>query len=109
MAEAFEGWVILELMGHRRLGGYVSEASIGGATCIRIDVPGDNGTQATQFYAPSALYCLTPTTEETARRVAKMSQPEPVKAWELPQLNPPPTTGRVIDAEFPEVEEDSEW
>jgi hypothetical protein len=84
MAEAFEGWAILELMGHRRLGGYVSEAIIGGVSMLRIDVPGDDGTKATQFYAPSALYCLTPTTEDTARRVAKMALPEPVKAWELP-------------------------
>lgn len=37
----FEGWAILELMGHRRLGGYVSEATVAGAGFLRIDVPGD--------------------------------------------------------------------
>jgi hypothetical protein len=38
----FEGWAFLELMGHRRLGGYVSEATVAGAGFLRIDVPGDD-------------------------------------------------------------------
>lgn len=37
--ESFTGWAILELMGHRRLGGYLSEQEIAGAAFIRIDVP----------------------------------------------------------------------
>jgi hypothetical protein len=121
----FEGWAILELIGHRRLAGYVRPAQLAGAGLIRIDVPrgvpcegasaswcpncGDCNcpererdldgedcplhkassehplpdTAATQFYAPSALYCLTPCTEEVARKVAKASQVAPVQAWEL--------------------------
>jgi hypothetical protein len=40
MAEqSFEGWAILELMGHRRLGGYVTEQQVGGVAFVRIDVP----------------------------------------------------------------------
>lgn len=38
--EAFEGWVVLELMGHRKLGGYLKEQEIGGVSMLRIDVPG---------------------------------------------------------------------
>lgn len=88
MADAtFEGWAILELMGHRRLGGHLSEATIAGGAFIRIDVPSpDDKGNATQFYSPSAVYCVTPTTEETARAVAKLAQPAPVNRWELPQL-----------------------
>jgi hypothetical protein len=37
--EKFEGWAILELMGHRRLGGYVRETQIAGAGMLRIDIP----------------------------------------------------------------------
>lgn len=33
------GWAILELMGHRRLGGYLREETIAGAAFLRIDVP----------------------------------------------------------------------
>lgn len=88
--EAFEGWVILELMGHRRLGGYVREQEIAGGAFLRIDVPGPNGGEvaATQFYAPGAVYCITPTTEAIARAVAFRSQPEPVQRWELPAPRP---------------------
>lgn len=88
MADAtFEGWAILELMGHRRLGGHVSEATIAGSSFIRIDVPAPDGQKpATQFYSPSAVYAITPTTEQMARQVAAMAQPRPVERWELPQL-----------------------
>jgi hypothetical protein len=81
----FEGWAILELMGHRKLGGYVSQEVFAGAGLIRIDVPGEDGKWvAAQLYSPSALYCLTPVTEDVARRFAKSMQPEPVTRWELP-------------------------
>lgn len=85
-APAFEGWAVLELMGHRRLAGYLSEATIGGGAFVRIDVPGlGDDPVATQFYAPGAVYCITPTTEDVARAVARRNQPEPVHRWELPR------------------------
>ena len=93
----FEGWAILELMGHRRLGGYVREATIGGASFIRIDVPnGDGPVAATQYYAPASLYCLTPTTEAIARAVAKSNMPAPVARWELPEPAPKPQSADVL-------------
>lgn len=95
--EQFEGWVILELMGHRRLAGYLREQQIGGASFLRLDVPGDDGAVATQFYSPSAVYCITPTTEDTANAVAKLTRVAPVQRWELPSA--PDGAG----AEFPEI------
>lgn len=81
----FEGWAILELMGHRRLAGYIAQQEIAGAAFLRIDVPAGNGqVAATQFYAPAAVYCITPTTEEMAHKIAVMHQPTPVQRWELP-------------------------
>ncbi|MBI4496833.1 MAG: acetyltransferase [Chloroflexi bacterium] len=74
-------------MGHRRLGGFVTEQQIGGASFLRIDVPGADGEPvATQFYAPAAVYCITPTTEAMARAVAATNRPAPVQRWELPAL-----------------------
>ncbi|MFH0899046.1 MAG: hypothetical protein V2A73_00300, partial [Pseudomonadota bacterium] len=69
--QPFAEWAILELLGHRRLAGYVTEQEIAGAGLLRIDVPGDDGVVATQFYSPASLYCMTPTTEEIARAVAR--------------------------------------
>lgn len=108
MADAkFEGWAILELMGHRRLGGFVSEATLAGGAFIRIDVPAEvEGTKpATQFYSPSSVYCLTPTTEDVARKVAKLAQPTPVHQWELPQL-PAPRGGAGASGYDDEDQED---
>ncbi|MFZ2804660.1 MAG: acetyltransferase [Patescibacteria group bacterium] len=78
----FEGWALLELMGHRKLAGYVKPATIAGSGVIRIDVPSD--PVATQFYSPAALYCLTPITEDLARKLAHRYEPSPVSHWELP-------------------------
>lgn len=36
---AFEGWAIVELMGHRRLAGYVRQAEQFGVAMLRLDVP----------------------------------------------------------------------
>jgi hypothetical protein len=43
----------------------------------------------TQLYSPSAVYCITPTTEEIARAVAAQNQPSPVHLFELRQLQGP--------------------
>lgn len=86
--EIFEGWVVLELMGHRRLAGRMREQQIGGASFLRLDVEDEAGTPlATQYYSPSAVYCITPTTEEIARAFASRGFDGPVTRWELPQLN----------------------
>lgn len=84
---AYAEWSVIELMGHRRLGGYVSEVQIAGAGFFRVDVPGDaeGETHSTQYYPPSSVYCLTPVTEEAARVVARSSRPQPVTRWELPE------------------------
>lgn len=37
--EKFESWGLLELFGHQRLAGKLSEQTIGGVHFIRIDVP----------------------------------------------------------------------
>jgi hypothetical protein len=87
--EAWEGWAILELMGHRKLAGFVSRVEIAGAAMLRLDVPGDDGMPgATQFYAPASIYCLTPTTEEIARGLCVRNKPAPVTRWELPSPKP---------------------
>lgn len=84
MSETFDEWAFLELMGHRKLGGKVSEATLAGAAFIRIDVYTEGAeAAATQFYSPSAVYCITPTTEDLARGYAKQNVPRPIERWEL--------------------------
>lgn len=89
---AYEGWAIVELMGHRRLGGYVSQTEMYGTVLLRIDIPGPQPDKpvATQYYGGQSIYCLTPTTEETVRAFAARNQPAPVQRWELPALESRP-------------------
>jgi hypothetical protein len=95
--EKFSQWAVLELMGHRRLAGRVTEEQIAGAGVLRLDVPGEDGQpDVTQFYSPAALYCITPTTEAIARQLAKRYRPEPVHRYELTAL-PATTGGRPVD------------
>ncbi len=83
MSEPYNGWSVLELLGHRRLHGLVQETTLAGAGMLRIDVyQGPAGAPAlTQYYPPSSVYCLTPTTEEACR---KESMP-----WTPPALAQP--------------------
>lgn len=99
-AESYEGWAILELFGHRRLAGLVSEQEIAGAAFLRIDVPGpDSAVTVTQFYSAPAIYSLTPTSEEIARAFAIGRQPQPVQRWELaaPTTRPADGGGYPVD------------
>jgi hypothetical protein len=102
--EAFGQWAVLELMGHRRLTGYVTEQQVAGNGFIRIDVPGDDNTPpATQLYSPSAVYCITPTTEEIARQFAERSKPEPIHVWELKRPEPDAPTELPLEEDDDEV------
>lgn len=102
----FEQWAIVELMGHVKIAGLVTEEERFGTKLGRVDIP-NGDTFVTQYFNGSSLYRLTPTTEEIARSVAKSNQPAPVFRWELPdqkQLAPP-----VVEAEFPfDNDDDSE-
>ena len=86
----FDAWVILEIFGHRKLAGHAIEVEMAGGKMLRIDVPGPDGaTVATQFYGASAIFCLTPVTEEIARRAAaNWSAVPPVTKGDM--LPPPP-------------------
>lgn len=82
-AEPFEQWAIVELMGHVRLGGRLTEESHFGVALGRIDIPAADGF-VTQFFGGSSIYRITPVTEDVARAVSTANQPQPVHRWELP-------------------------
>jgi hypothetical protein len=97
--EAWTQWVILELMGHRKVAGRVTECTIAGHGLLCLDIPSDEpgGIFATQFYSPTAVYCITPVSEATARAFARHSRPVPVTLYELEPR--PPFEPRVADDE----------
>lgn len=99
--DAYEGWAIVELMGHRKLAGYVQEVSQYGGAMLRIDIPGADGEPAaTQFYGGASIYAITPTTEAIVQAMAERLRPRPVERWELPALNAPEgTVAEFIEAD----------
>lgn len=99
MSEHFEEWAILELMGHRKMAGLVREIAVGGVSFIRIDVPAKEAGAwtATQYYNPTAVYCMTPVSEELARRVAQTYEPQPVTRYELPDAPAPRIAQSALD------------
>lgn len=81
---AFAEWCILELMGHRRLSGRVTEKVIAGQSFVRLDVPAIDGAPAvTQFYHPNSVYCMTPVTEQIAMGLAANARPQPVSRYDF--------------------------
>lgn len=78
-AQAYEGWAVLEVMGHRRRAGLVREVELFGGKLLRIDVPTADG-DVTEFYGCGSIYALRPCSEEVARDAAsRIGDPRPVR------------------------------
>ena len=70
--EAKELWALVELFGHNRVAGKVTEAEIGGGSLIRVDVPAVRDREPlTKYYNVKAIYALTPVDEATCLEMAK--------------------------------------
>lgn len=78
----FECWAIVELMGHIKIGGFVTEEELFGSKVGRIDIHTFDGLVVTQYFGGSGLYRLTPTTEEVAKAISQHT-PAPIHHWEL--------------------------
>lgn len=96
MAETFDMFAIVELFGHARIAGRVSEQVIAGQGFLRVDVPGcppakgNNALPAfTRLYGPGAVYSITPCSEEVATAAAMAMRERPVNMYLLaiPQLS----------------------
>jgi len=81
---SFAQHCIVELFGHQRIAGNVTEESIGGATFVRVDVPKTSKRDGfTKYYGASAIYAITPVDEETALRAAESFNQTPIELWRL--------------------------
>lgn len=101
--ETFDSWAVVELMGHVRMAGRLTEEERFGGKMGRLDVP-DGDRFVTTFFTASSVYRITLTTEDVARSVAAQNKPQPVHRWELPSPGP---TSRVplLDLDDDEVDD----
>ena len=62
ISPGFSHWAIVELMGHVKIAGHVTEVELFGSKLGKVDIP--NGESfTTQYFNGSSLYRLTPTVE----------------------------------------------
>lgn len=108
---AYEGHAIVELMGHNVIAGYVSEQTIAGVAMLRVDVPAVGDVPAyTKFVSGSAIYGITPTSQEVAERAAQRLQVRPVSQFLL--LPVPAQRPSLVDStagEDDDNEDDDEY
>lgn len=77
-------FAVVELMGHVRLGGQISEVEFGGSKMIRLDVPQKGGGYATQLIGGASVYRISFCDDITAFAAAQgESTRPPVKEYEL--------------------------
>jgi hypothetical protein len=79
-------WGIVELMGRKVVAGRISKSEEFGTVLLRVDVPATSAfPEFTQMYGNSAIYCVTFTSEEVARRTAESTKLDPVSVY-VPDL-----------------------
>ena len=84
MSEKFEAWGLVELMGHQRVAGRLSEQPLGGGNMLRVDIPNGDGFR-TAYYGASSIYAVHITDEAAARKLAGNQGTRPPYAYELSQ------------------------
>ena len=77
-------WAIVELLGHVRLAGKLTEEDRFGGKLGRLDIPNKDGF-TTVFFGGGSVYKITAVSQEAARAAAAQNQPEPVHSWEMPK------------------------
>ncbi len=78
-------WAVVELLGHVRHAGKLSEEERFGSKLGRLDCPVANDKWVTIYFSGSSLYRLTLVSEEAARQVAQHNRPQPIHSYEMPE------------------------
>lgn len=132
----FEGWAIVEMMGHRREIGFVTTEHYGGASLFRVDSPefperefeltrpqwvdgrhAPIGSKVKRIaipaksclVGPGSIYALNPCTEETARRAIEEGIHRPLILLSVPEQAQLAAAPEHIDADIdPDPDDDAE-
>jgi len=84
MTEQFKTWAMVELFGHTRIAGEVTEQTIAGGAMVRIDVPETETSPGfTRIVNVNAIYAINPMTEEMASSIAGQLNVKPIQAWDI--------------------------
>lgn len=87
MEEKFEIWALVELMGHNKIAGRVTEHKFGNQSMLRVDVPAVGNLPAfSKIIAVNAVYAINPLTEEDATEYAAQLKATPLDVWDMQNL-----------------------
>ena len=84
-----KSWALVELFGHQRIVGYLSQQTFGTGVLFRVDVPDLTSSGKvirngfTRYFGLSSIYSITPISEEMVRRL-------------LPSIDGTPGEARVL-------------
>jgi len=80
-----ETWALVEVMGHVRYAGRISESTQFGVPLLRVEVPEIPGQPAFEKHlGGAAIYSITPCTEAVARAAAEEFCARPITYLDLP-------------------------
>jgi hypothetical protein len=106
-----EFWAIVEMMGHQKIAGKLTEQVIGGSSFIRVDVPELPDSPAfTRLLTDKAIYAINPVTQEVARHMAQQIRAQPINAWDARKMfeRQLQQSGKLINMESDEDDEDED-
>lgn len=79
-------FALVELFGHQKIAGTVSDCTVGSASFVRVDVPAIGEREGfTRMFNPSAIYGINPVTEDTMLALASSLRSTPVVTWDVAQ------------------------
>lgn len=105
-AQTFESWAVVELFGHQRIAGRVTEQQVAGTNFLRVDVPELPAREArgfmsaqpalpayTRLFGAGAIYAINPVSEAVALHAALEFRARPVITFDLDAPGAPLLTG----------------
>lgn len=130
-ANQIDTWAIVEIMGRQQLAGYVRTATLGSACMLRVDVPElaeeiesqqtmdyekgrydirpvklEGVPAFTRYLGISAIFSLTPCTEEFARAAQKRMRARPPAVVDMPRALPAPAHATGFDDDDDDDDDD---
>lgn len=117
--QRLETYAVLEIMGHQKFAGLVTEQTVAGHGFVRIDVPeivladGRVLPAFTKLFGPQSVYAMTPCTRETALAWGAQLRQRAFSEYEaprLPAIDAPARPSITLDEDDSDSEEeDEEW
>lgn len=78
----FDTFALVELFGHQKIAGRVTEQVVAGQGFIRVDVPETTRAGSfTRLFGTSAIYSITPISEDLMKQAAERIYVEPVTVY----------------------------